>query len=65
MLTKVTTYCQSMVGQCVDSQTRGVYSSILHEKSLFFLISKKEKILEKHASYFLFGHLTCTVTKIL
>ena len=64
MLTKVTTYCQSMVGQCVDSQTRGVYSSMLHEKILF-LISKKEKNLEKHASYFLFGHLTCTVTKIL
>lgn len=41
MLTKVTTYCQSMVGQCVDSQTRGVYSSILHE--IFFLISKNGK----------------------
>ena len=64
MLTKVTTYCQSMVGQCVDSQTRGVYSSILHEFFFFFNFQKGKKSGET-ASYFLFGHLTCTVTKIL
>ena len=42
MLTKVTTYCQSMVGQCVDSQTRGVYFSILHE-FFFFNFQKGKK----------------------